>query len=96
MQAVCMLGSKRETPEVGKEVAFAGITILLCLLRPALVYGSYPSVNINSALFHSQKFPSLDDKLYGHPSYFDSQGKLSPDFEWRQEVWTKKKHKWQE
>lgn len=62
-------------------MVFAGITILLCLLRTALVYGSYPSVIINSALFHSQKYPSLDDKLHGHPSYFDSQGKLSPEFE---------------
>ena len=80
---------------MGKEVVFAGITILLCLLKATLVYGSYPSVIINSALFHSQKYPSLDDKLYGHSSYFDSQGKLSPEFEWRQEVWTKKNQKWQ-
>lgn len=75
------IGEQKREARGGKEVVFAGITILFYLLRAALGYGNYPSGIINSALFHSQKYPSLDDKLYGHPSYFDSQGKLSPEFE---------------
>lgn len=66
--------------EARKEVVFAGVPIPPCLLGAALVYCSYPGVSIKNDLFHSQKYPSLDDKLYGLPSYFDSQGKVSPEF----------------
>lgn len=39
------------------------------------VYTYYPGLNINSAPFHSQTDPSLDDKLHGHLIY----GEFSPD-----------------
>lgn len=83
-----MLSRKRERrlPEAGKEVIFVGISIFLCLLRATLVYCSNPSVIISIDLFHSKKNPSLNNKLFHHPSYFDNQGKLSPEFEWEQEV----------
>lgn len=57
-----------------------------CLLGAALFYCSYPSVIINNDLFHSRKYPNLDDKFYGGPSYFDSQGKSSPEFKLEQGV----------
>lgn len=34
-----------------------------------LICSSLPGVIISNTTFQSQKYPSLDDKLYGHPSY---------------------------
>lgn len=39
------------------------------------VYSYYLGLAINSALFHSQKDPSVNDKLCGHLIY----GELGPD-----------------
>lgn len=36
---------------------------------PALVYTCHPEVIIYSSIFHSQKRPGLDNKVYGHPQY---------------------------
>lgn len=44
------------------------IRVMICLSLSGTVptYSCWPTVIIDSALFQSQNFPSLDTKVYGH------------------------------
>ena len=58
------------------------MAVCLSLSGTVLVYIRCPNVIINSALFHSPKYPGLDDELCGHPV----NPKADPSTAWDMEV----------